>query len=79
MAVGLTILTQLSGIEMIPYCTPTSLTDNGFSDSTALRVSVALGVTYLIGQPIGLAIIDRVGRRCLCRGAVGVALGYQMC
>ncbi len=62
---GLAIFTQLSGIEMIVYYTPTILTDNGFSDSTALRVSVALGVTYLIAQLIGLAIIDRVGRRRL--------------
>jgi MFS family permease len=58
-------LTQLSGIEMIVYYTPAILTDSGFSDSTALQVSVALGVTYLIAQLIGLAIIDRVGRRRL--------------
>ncbi|GLY94023.1 sugar porter family MFS transporter [Actinoplanes sp. NBRC 103695] len=62
---GLAIFTQLSGIEMIVYYTPTILTDNGFSESTALRVSVALGLTYLIAQLIGLTIIDRVGRRRL--------------
>jgi sugar porter (SP) family MFS transporter len=62
---GLAIFTQLSGIEMIVYYSPTILTDNGFSDSAALRVSVALGFTYLITQLIGLAIIDRVGRRRL--------------
>jgi sugar porter (SP) family MFS transporter len=62
---GLAIFTQLSGIEMIVYYTPTILTDNGFSDTTALHVSVALGLTYLIAQLIGLAIIDRVGRRRL--------------
>jgi sugar porter (SP) family MFS transporter len=62
---GLAIFTQLSGIEMIVYYTPTILTDSGFSDSTALQVSVALGLTYLIAQLIGLAIIDRVGRRRL--------------
>jgi sugar porter (SP) family MFS transporter len=62
---GLAIFTQLSGIEMIVYYTPTILTDSGFSDSTALQVSVALGVPYLVTQLIGLAIIDRVGRRRL--------------
>jgi MFS family permease len=50
---------------MIIYYSPTILTDNGFSDSTALLVSVALGLTYLITQLIGLSIIDRVGRRRL--------------
>ncbi|GAA1434484.1 hypothetical protein GCM10009616_29030 [Microlunatus lacustris] len=62
---GVAIFAQLSGIEMIIYYSPTILTDNGFSTSTALQVSVALGVTYLVTQLIGLAIIDRVGRRRL--------------
>jgi sugar porter (SP) family MFS transporter len=62
---GLAIFTQLSGIEMIVYYSPTILTDNGFSNSTALRVSVGLGLTYLTAQLIGLAVIDRVGRRRL--------------
>ncbi|WP_193608814.1 sugar porter family MFS transporter [Nocardioides lijunqiniae] len=62
---GIAIFTQLSGIEMIIYYSPTILTDNGFSTTTALRVSVALGVTYLVMQVIGLSIVDRVGRRRL--------------
>jgi predicted MFS family arabinose efflux permease len=62
---GIAIFTQLSGIEMIIYYSPTILTDNGFSTSTALQVSVALGVTYLVAQLIGLSIVDRVGRRRL--------------
>jgi sugar porter (SP) family MFS transporter len=62
---GVAIFTQLSGIEMIVYYSPTILTDNGFAKSTALNVSVGLGVTYLVTQLIGLAIIDRVGRRRL--------------
>jgi sugar porter (SP) family MFS transporter len=62
---GIAIFTQLSGIEMIIYYAPTILTDNGFSTSAALNVSVALGVTYLIMMLVGLAIVDRVGRRRL--------------
>jgi sugar porter (SP) family MFS transporter len=62
---GVAVFTQLSGIEMIVYYSPTILTDNGFSDSTALQVSVALGVSYLVAQLVGLTIIDRVGRRRL--------------
>ena len=31
----------------------------------ALDVSVALGLSYLVAQLVGLAIIDRVGRRRL--------------
>ncbi|MDX6300301.1 MAG: hypothetical protein QOF53_1515 [Nocardioidaceae bacterium] len=62
---GVAIFTQLSGIEMIIYYSPTILTDNGFSTSTALRASVGLGLTYLVMQIVGLAIVDRVGRRRL--------------
>jgi sugar porter (SP) family MFS transporter len=63
--VGIAIFTQLSGIEMIIYYTPTILTDVGFTESGALRVSVALAVTYLVMMLIGFSIIDRVGRRRL--------------
>jgi MFS family permease len=62
---GIAVFTQLSGIEMIIYYSPTILTDNGFSTSVALQVSVALGVSYLVAQLVGLTIIDRVGRRRL--------------
>ena len=62
---GIAIFTQLSGIEMIIYYSPTILTDNGFSTSVALEVSVALGVSYLLAQLVGLTIIDKVGRRRL--------------
>jgi sugar porter (SP) family MFS transporter len=62
---GIAIFTQLSGIEMIVYYSPTILTDAGFSTGVALNVSVALGLSYLFAQIIGLAIIDRVGRRRL--------------
>jgi len=62
---GIAIATQLSGIEMIVYYAPTILTDNGFSDTAALRVSVGLGVTYLVMMIVGLSIVDRVGRRRL--------------
>lgn len=62
---GVAIATQLSGIEMIIYYTPTILTDNGFTTSAALRASVGLGLTYLIMMIVGLSIVDRVGRRRL--------------
>ncbi len=62
---GIAVATQLSGIEMIIYYAPTILTDNGFSTTAALRVSVGLGVTYLVMMIVGLSIVDRVGRRRL--------------
>ena len=52
---GIAVFTQLSGIEMIIYYAPTILTDNGFSTTAALRVSVGLGVTYLVMMIVGLS------------------------
>ena len=65
MGCGVAAFTQLSGIEMIIYYAPTILTDNGFSTTSALRVSVGLGVTYLVMMVVGLAVVDIVGRRRL--------------
>jgi sugar porter (SP) family MFS transporter len=62
---GIAMFTQLSGIEMIVYYAPTILTDSGFPASTALDVSVGLGMTYLIMMVVGLMIVDVVGRRRL--------------
>ncbi|MEU8984121.1 MFS transporter [Streptomyces sp. NPDC048309] len=62
---GIAVFTQLSGIEMIIYFAPTILTDNGFTQTVALWVSVALGVTYLVMMVVGLVIVDKIGRRRL--------------
>lgn len=62
---GIAVFTQLSGIEMIIYYSPTILTNDGVYRSVALLVSVGLGAAYVIAQLVGLAIIDRVGRRRL--------------
>jgi sugar porter (SP) family MFS transporter len=82
MGCGMALFTQLSGIEMIVYYSPTILTDMGFAASGALYVSVALAVTYVIMNCVGLGIVDRVGRRrlslimtpgaALALGALGV-------
>ncbi len=65
MGCGMALFTQLSGIEMIVYYSPTILTGVGFEEAGALYVSVALAVTYVIMNCVGLAIVDRVGRRRL--------------
>jgi hypothetical protein len=54
----------------------TILTNNGFSTTAALNVSVALGATYLVMQIVGLSIVDRVGRRRLTLMIPGAAAGY---
>lgn len=64
---GIAIFTQLSGIEMIIYYSPTILTDNGFSESAALEASVAAGHSGRESVPFDFDQRDR--RRVPRRGS----------
>ncbi|MBC0856446.1 sugar porter family MFS transporter [Pantoea stewartii] len=62
---GIAAFTQLSGIEMMIYYTPTFLTDAGFSRDAALYSSLGVAVIYLTLTVIGKLLVDHVGRRKL--------------
>lgn len=56
---------QLSGINAILYFAPRIFELTGVGEKNALLQSVGIGVTNLIFTFIGLALIDRLGRRTL--------------
>ncbi|TCV93346.1 sugar porter (SP) family MFS transporter [Luteibacter rhizovicinus] len=62
---GVAAFTQLSGIEMMIYYTPTFLTQAGFGHSSALLAALGVAITYLTMTFIGKLIVDHVGRRRL--------------
>lgn len=62
---GVAAFTQLSGIEMMIYYAPTVLKGAGFGPDAALLSSMGIAVVYLVMTCIGLAVVDRVGRRRL--------------
>ncbi|WP_455864324.1 sugar porter family MFS transporter [Pantoea agglomerans] len=62
---GIAAFTQLSGIEMMIYYTPTLLTNAGFSRDAALHSALGIAAIYLIMTVIGKLIVDHVGRRTL--------------
>jgi MFS family permease len=62
---GVAAFTQLSGIEMMIYYTPTFLTDVGFSRGAALHSALGVAVIYLVLTIIGKLVVDHVGRRTL--------------
>ncbi|WP_376099133.1 sugar porter family MFS transporter [Roseomonas sp. CCTCC AB2023176] len=62
---GTAAFTQLVGIEMMIYYTPTLLKGVGFAETSALQVNVGIAAIYLVMTALGLAIVDRVGRRRL--------------
>ncbi|KAA9000665.1 sugar porter family MFS transporter [Affinibrenneria salicis] len=62
---GIAAFTQLSGIEMMIYYTPTFLTDAGFSRDTALHSALGVAVIYLLLTITGKLLVDHIGRRRL--------------
>ncbi|HEX4265846.1 MAG TPA: sugar porter family MFS transporter [Verrucomicrobiae bacterium] len=56
---------QLSGINAILYFAPRIFEMTGLGEKAALLQSVGIGVTNLIFTFVGLALIDKLGRRTL--------------
>jgi sugar porter (SP) family MFS transporter len=70
---GVAAFTQLSGIEMMIYYTPTFLRDAGFGDSASLWAALGVALTYLAMTLIGKLCVDHVGRRTLSLGTLPFA------
>ena len=62
-AAGLALFQQLVGINTIIYYAPTTLTNVGFSKTSAIYANLIIGVINVGMTVVALAIIDRVGRR----------------
>ncbi|MFP5303734.1 MFS transporter, partial [Cobetia sp. SIMBA_158] len=62
---GVAAFTQLTGIEMMIYYTPTFLRDAGFGDSASLWAALGVALTYLTMTLLGKFSIDHLGRRAL--------------
>jgi sugar porter (SP) family MFS transporter len=72
------LFNQLSGINAIIYFAPRIFAMAGTGSRGALLASVGIGVTNLVFTLVGIALIDRMGRRALMlMGSVGylVSLG----
>ncbi len=70
---------QLSGINAVLYFAPRIFELTGLGSSAALLQSVGIGVTNLIFTFVGLALIDRLGRRTLLFiGSFGYILSLGM-
>lgn len=63
---------QVSGINAVIYYAPRIFASAGMEQSSALLSSVGIGVVNLVATMIGLALIDRFGRRFLMYiGSIG--------
>ena len=66
---------QASGINTIIYFAPTILERTAFAAAASILATVGIGVVNVLMTVVGLALVDRVGRRpLLLSGIVGMAL-----
>jgi sugar porter (SP) family MFS transporter len=72
----LAFLAHLTGIDVVIYYGPTIFIESGFkSASSALMASVIIGVVNLLATFIGIAMVDRVGRKpLLLVGMMGMGI-----
>jgi MFS transporter, SP family, sugar:H+ symporter len=64
-AIGLAIFQQLIGINTIIYYAPTTLTNVGYSDQSAIYANIAIGVLNVAMTVLAIRLVDRVGRKPL--------------
>jgi sugar porter (SP) family MFS transporter len=73
-ACGLAAFQQFVGINTIIYFAPTTLTNVGFSKSSAIYANLIIGVVNVLMTIVAVKIVDRVGRKpMLYAGVVGMA------
>jgi MFS transporter, SP family, arabinose:H+ symporter len=75
LAISIGMFNQLSGINAILYYSNHIFASAGFSSTSAALQSVAIGLVNLLATFLGMALIDRLGRKTLLLiGAVGMAI-----
>lgn len=73
LAITIGLFNQLSGINAILYYGPRIFEDAGFSKSSGLLQTMLIGFANLLATFIGMALIDKLGRKTLLLiGALGM-------
>ncbi|MEO0570222.1 MAG: sugar porter family MFS transporter [Bacteroidota bacterium] len=79
LAFFLAFFNQLSGINFILYYAPRILEKAGLATSESLFSSISIGVINLVFTFVGIALIDRLGRRQLMLiGSIGYIVSLAM-
>lgn len=78
--IGLFFLQQLSGINAVIYFAPEVFREAGMGDtSTQILATVGIGIVNVLMTLVGMALIDRIGRRrLLVLGFAGTAISLGM-
>jgi sugar porter (SP) family MFS transporter len=70
--IGLQILGQASGVNTVIYYAPTIFNHAGLGSSAAILATVGIGVINLVMTVVGMALVDRIGRRRLLMAGVAI-------
>jgi major inositol transporter-like SP family MFS transporter len=74
---GLAAVQQATGINTVNYYAPTILESTGVGASAALILTIAVGVTSIVGTVLGIVLLGYYNRRpMIITGFVGVAAGH---
>lgn len=80
LAFTIAMFNQLSGINAVLYFAPRIFEMTGLAEQSAVLQSVGIGVTNLVFTFVGLALIDRLGRKTLLYiGSVGYIVSLSLC
>jgi major inositol transporter-like SP family MFS transporter len=75
--IGLAVVQQATGINTVNYYAPTILESAGLGTSSALVLTIAVGVVGVTGTILGIYLLGHINRRPLViTGFIGVALGH---
>ena len=69
-AIGLAVFQQFIGINTIIYYAPTTLTNVGYGEASAIYANIAIGVLNVVMTVIAIRLVDRVGRKPLLIGGL---------
>lgn len=77
--IGLAVLQQITGINVILYYAPEIFKSAGLASSTAISDTVIIGAVNMIFTIVAIAVVDRFGRKpLLLIGCVGMGLSLYL-
>ena len=70
--IGLQILGQATGVNTVIYYAPTIFSHAGLGSSAAILATVGIGIVNVVMTVVGMALVDRIGRRRLLMTGVTI-------
>lgn len=76
--IGLSMMTQLTGVNAFMYFTPTVLQSTGLGANAAITATIGNGVASVIAVMIGMWVIPKFGRRTMLITGLILGITFQI-